>query len=64
MDVYISVLPKIINNDIYVCVDINDGEQRALNIAKINLESKQISFITNDNISVNPITSPHNKLIF
>ena len=40
------------------CVDINDGEQRALNIAKINLESKQISFITNDNISVNPITSP------
>ena len=53
-----SVLPKIINNDIYVCVDINDGEQRALNIAKINLESKQISFITNDNISVNPITSP------
>ena len=51
-------MPKIINNDIYVCVDINDGEQRALNIAKINLESKQISFITNDNISVNPITSP------
>lgn len=50
-----NLLPKIIDNEIYVCVDINGDN----NVAKISLDSNKVNFITNDNISVNPIASPN-----
>lgn len=52
----IDILPMIIDNDIYVCVDFDD---RILNdIVTINMETKNYEFITDDHISVNPIVSP------
>lgn len=53
-----KIMPKIINNEIFVCVNIQNGEILESDIAKINIDTNEVTFITNDHISINPIASP------
>lgn len=50
----IEILPNIIDNMIYVCVD----KSYKYDLGKIDLVSGEFEYITNDHISVNPIASP------
>lgn len=50
----IDILPRIIDNKVYVCINLPNN----YDLAKISLETGEIEYITNDHISVNPISSP------
>lgn len=51
----VGVLPKVVNNMIYVTVDLSNK----FDLARINLDTGKLEYITNDHISVNPIASPN-----
>lgn len=50
----IDVLPRILDNKIYVCTDL----AHKYDLAKVDLVTGELEYITNDHISVNPIASP------
>lgn len=50
----IDILPRIIDNKVYACINLPNN----YDLAKISLETGEVEYITNDHISVNPISSP------
>ncbi len=51
----IDVLPRIVDNKIYVCIDMD----RKYDLAKVDLVTGELEYITSDHISLNPIISPN-----